>query len=151
MRNPRRLHVTQVRSTIGTLLVHKECVRGLGLRRIGHTVEVEDTPSIRGMIRKARHLVQVSKASWDWTRLSESEHAQLRRIGTALSEVPMRFATPIYFADLTKPADEESNINNGTATLIRINGEQFCITARHVLEGYRKRVAENQMVRLAHS
>ena len=38
------IKVTLVRSTNGRLKNHKACVRGLGLRRIGHTVEVEDTP-----------------------------------------------------------------------------------------------------------
>ncbi|EAR61511.1 50S ribosomal protein L30 [Neptuniibacter caesariensis] len=51
--------VTLVRSPIGTRPNHKLCVKGLGLRRIGHTVEVEDTPSVRGMINKVNYLVQV--------------------------------------------------------------------------------------------
>ncbi|MCP4597089.1 50S ribosomal protein L30 [Neptuniibacter sp.] len=51
--------VTLVRSPIGTLPNHKLCVKGLGLRRIGHTVEVEDTPSVRGMINKVNYLLQV--------------------------------------------------------------------------------------------
>lgn len=53
------LKVTQVRSTIGFDKKQGEVVRGLGLRRIRHTVEVKDTPEIRGMIRKVRHLVRV--------------------------------------------------------------------------------------------
>ena len=51
--------VTLTRSPIGTLPKHKLCVKGLGLRRIGHTVEVEDTPSVRGMINKVKYLVSV--------------------------------------------------------------------------------------------
>ena len=51
--------VTQIKSTNGRLEAHKACVRGLGLRRIGHTVEVEDTPAVRGMINKVRYLLQV--------------------------------------------------------------------------------------------
>ena len=51
--------VTLVRSPIGTRPNHKLCVKGLGLRRIVHTVEVEDTPSVRGMINKVNYLVQV--------------------------------------------------------------------------------------------
>jgi large subunit ribosomal protein L30 len=42
---------------------HKACVAGLGLRRIGHTVEVEDTPSVRGMINKVNYLVRVEDES----------------------------------------------------------------------------------------
>ncbi|MBU2967206.1 50S ribosomal protein L30 [Amphritea opalescens] len=53
------LKVTLVRSTIGILPKHKLCVQGLGLRRIGHTVVVEDTPSVRGMINKVNYMVRV--------------------------------------------------------------------------------------------
>jgi len=53
------IKVTQIRSTAGRLKVHQACVRGLGLRRIGHTVEVQDTPSNRGMINKVNYLVKV--------------------------------------------------------------------------------------------
>ncbi|MDB9949759.1 50S ribosomal protein L30, partial [Porticoccaceae bacterium] len=48
----KKIKVTQTKSIIGRLQNHKACVSGLGLRRIGHTVEVEDTPSVRGMINK---------------------------------------------------------------------------------------------------
>ncbi|MDG1012700.1 MAG: 50S ribosomal protein L30, partial [Luminiphilus sp.] len=41
------------------------CVAGLGLRRIGHTVEVEDTPSVRGMINKVHYLVRVEGENHD--------------------------------------------------------------------------------------
>ncbi len=53
------LKVTLVRSPIGKLPKHRDCVKGLGLRRIGHTVEVEDTPSVRGMINKVNYMVRV--------------------------------------------------------------------------------------------
>ena len=55
-----RVRVTLVRSTIGFDKRQAETVRGLGLRRMGHTVELKDVPSIRGMIRKVRHLVRVN-------------------------------------------------------------------------------------------
>ena len=51
--------VTLVKSPIGALKKHKACLTGLGLRRIRHNVELEDTPAVRGMINKVRHLVQV--------------------------------------------------------------------------------------------
>ena len=51
--------VKLVKSTNGRLESHKACVRGLGLRRINHCVEVEDTPSVRGMINKVSYLVKV--------------------------------------------------------------------------------------------
>ena len=53
------IKVTLVKSTSGRLESHKACVRGLGLRRINHTVEVEETPSVRGMINKVSYLVRV--------------------------------------------------------------------------------------------
>jgi large subunit ribosomal protein L30 len=53
------LKVTQVKSTIGFNKNQADVVRGLGLRRIRHTVEVPDTPEMRGMIHKVRHLVTV--------------------------------------------------------------------------------------------
>ena len=54
-----KIRVTLVRSTSGRLKKHQACVAGLGLRRIGHTVEVEDTPSVRGMINKVNYMVKV--------------------------------------------------------------------------------------------
>lgn len=44
------IKVTQTRSSIGRLPKHKATLLGLGLRRIGHTVEREDTPAVRGMV-----------------------------------------------------------------------------------------------------
>jgi large subunit ribosomal protein L30 len=54
----RKIKVTLVKSVIGTRPEHRACVRGLGLRRINHTVEVADTPAIRGMINKVSYLVR---------------------------------------------------------------------------------------------
>jgi len=53
------LKIKLVRSVIGTTRYQREVVLGLGLRRINHTVEREDTPEIRGMIDKVSHLVQI--------------------------------------------------------------------------------------------
>ena len=58
----KKVKVTQVKSSIGRLRNHKACLAGLGLRRIGHTVEVEDTPSVRGMINQINYLLQVEEA-----------------------------------------------------------------------------------------
>jgi large subunit ribosomal protein L30 len=52
------LKVTLVRSLIGTMGTHRATVRGLGLRRINHTVEVIDTPATRGMINKISYLLK---------------------------------------------------------------------------------------------
>ena len=53
--------VTLVKSASGRLKKHKACLRGLGLRRIGHTVEVEDTPAVRGMINKVDYMVRLEE------------------------------------------------------------------------------------------
>ena len=53
------IRVTLVKSPSGRLKKHKACVAGLGLRRIGHTVEVEDTPAVRGMINRVSYMVHV--------------------------------------------------------------------------------------------
>jgi large subunit ribosomal protein L30 len=57
------IQIKQVRSGIGRPARHKRTLEGLGLRRIGHTVEHEDVPSIRGMIDKISHLVEVTENS----------------------------------------------------------------------------------------
>ncbi len=53
------IKIRQTRSEICTPPSHRETLRGLGLRRIRHTVEREDTPAVRGMIRKISHLVEI--------------------------------------------------------------------------------------------
>lgn len=58
----KKVKVTLVKSPIGALKKHKACLTGLGLRRIRHAVEVEDTPATRGMINKVIHLVEVAEA-----------------------------------------------------------------------------------------
>ncbi|MBI5918923.1 MAG: 50S ribosomal protein L30 [Nitrosomonadales bacterium] len=58
MAETKKLKVTQIKSVIGTKKSHRDCVRGLGLRRMHHTVEVEDTPAVRGMINKVYYLVK---------------------------------------------------------------------------------------------
>jgi large subunit ribosomal protein L30 len=57
----KRLKVTQIRSGIGFDKKQSLALRGLGLRRLHHTVEVLDTPSSRGLILKVRHLVVVAE------------------------------------------------------------------------------------------
>ena len=51
--------VTQIKSTIGRIESHRSCVRGLGIRRMHQTVELQDTPAIRGMINKVSYLLRV--------------------------------------------------------------------------------------------
>ncbi|HJO25192.1 MAG: 50S ribosomal protein L30 [Myxococcota bacterium] len=57
-----RIRVRQVRSAIGYDRRQRATLRGLGLRRVNHSVEVEDTPAVRGMIVKVAHLVAVEEA-----------------------------------------------------------------------------------------
>ena len=53
------VRVTQTRSAIGRLGDQRQTLIGLGLNKIGRTRELEDTPSVRGMIKKVKHLVRV--------------------------------------------------------------------------------------------
>ena len=59
MAKSKTIKVTLFKSVIGRLPKHKATVKGLGLRKIGHTVELQDTPEIRGMINKVNYLVRV--------------------------------------------------------------------------------------------
>lgn len=52
------MKVTLVKSVIGTKQDHRATVRGLGLRRLNQTVELQDTPEVRGMINKVAYLVK---------------------------------------------------------------------------------------------
>jgi large subunit ribosomal protein L30 len=55
------LEVTQLRSSNGSNKKQLDTLRSLGLRRIGHTVEVNDTEQARGMVQAVRHLVEVKE------------------------------------------------------------------------------------------
>jgi large subunit ribosomal protein L30 len=61
MAEQKRLRLTLVKSKIGRLQKHKDCLRGLGLRRMHHTVEVIDTPDNRGMVNKVSYLLKVEE------------------------------------------------------------------------------------------
>jgi len=54
-----KIRVTQIRSAIGRPKRQRDTIRGLGLRRLHHTVELKDTPQIRGMVTKVQHLLKV--------------------------------------------------------------------------------------------
>ena len=62
MANVKQIKVTLVRSPIRRQPSHKACVAGLGLRRMHHTVEVDDTPANRGMINKVAYMLKVEGA-----------------------------------------------------------------------------------------
>ena len=53
------MKVTQVKSRNGSNKTQLDTLRSLGLRRIGHTVDVKDTPQARGMLHRVRHLVRI--------------------------------------------------------------------------------------------
>ena len=57
----KKIKVTLVKGITATKHTHRESVKGLGLKRRSHTVEVEDTPAIRGMINKVSYLVKVEE------------------------------------------------------------------------------------------
>ena len=61
MAKKKEINVTLVRSPIGAQPKHKECVRGLGLKRMRQTVTLEDTPSVRGMVNKIYYMVRVEE------------------------------------------------------------------------------------------
>jgi large subunit ribosomal protein L30 len=62
MAKKKQIKVTLRRSPTGYQPRHRECVRGLGLKRMHQTVTVEDTPSVRGMINKVEYMLQVEEA-----------------------------------------------------------------------------------------
>ena len=57
----KKLKLRLTKSLNKRLAAHKACVRGLGLRRIGHTVSVEDTPAVRGMVNRVAYLVAIEE------------------------------------------------------------------------------------------
>ena len=59
MTTPQTVNIQLVRSPIGCKASHRATVRGLGLRKMGSTSELEDTPAVRGMINKISYLVKV--------------------------------------------------------------------------------------------
>jgi large subunit ribosomal protein L30 len=54
-----KIRVTLVKSVHGRLQSHRDTVRGLGLRRMRHSVELDDTPQVRGMINKVAYMLRV--------------------------------------------------------------------------------------------
>ena len=61
MAKPKELKVTMVKSKFGRLKSHRACIKGLGLRRIRHSVTVVDTPENRGMINRISYLILVEE------------------------------------------------------------------------------------------
>ena len=61
MAKKKQVYVTLVRSLSGRIASHKACVAGLGIRRMHHTVVVDDTPENRGMINKVSYMLAVEE------------------------------------------------------------------------------------------
>ena len=55
----KKIRIRQIGSSISTRQSHRDALRGLGLRRIRHEVERDDTPAVRGMIAKVSYLVEI--------------------------------------------------------------------------------------------
>jgi large subunit ribosomal protein L30 len=81
---PGKLRVTQIKSTISHIARNRATVRALGLKRIGHTVEVADNPATRGMVRQVRFLVTVEEVPG--TGKGAAEAPAEARTGTRPSE-----------------------------------------------------------------
>jgi large subunit ribosomal protein L30 len=58
----KKISVTLIRSAAGAIPRHRACVLGLGLKRMNHTVVLEDTPAVRGMVNKIDYMVRVEEA-----------------------------------------------------------------------------------------
>lgn len=58
---PKKLRITYVKSAIGYTEKHKATIRALGIRRLHQSVELVDTPALRGMLRKVNHLVKIEE------------------------------------------------------------------------------------------
>lgn len=92
------LNVTLVRSTIGRIEAHKATVRGLGLRRMHHTVTVEDTPAVRGMINAVKYLLNVSEGQ---SAAEKPKAAKAKAAAPAASAIPKKYLNKAGAEDLT--------------------------------------------------
>lgn len=90
------LNVTLVKSTIGRIEAHKATVRGLGLRRMHHTVTVEDTPAVRGMINAVKYLVKVTESQ---AVIAKAPKAKVEKVAAA--SIPKKYLNKAGAEDLT--------------------------------------------------
>ena len=99
------LNVTLVRSVIGRIEAHKATVRGLGLRRMHHTVTVQDTPAIRGMINSVHYLLKVSEGTAKAVVAKEANAtktaAKPQAAAKSIASVPKKYLTKAGADDLT--------------------------------------------------
>lgn len=94
------LSVTLVRSVIGRIEAHKATVRGLGLRRMHHTVVVQDTPAVRGMINTVSYLLKVSESN---VAAKEAKVSKPKAVAKTepLVQLPKKYLTKTGADDLT--------------------------------------------------
>ncbi len=99
------LNVTLVRSLIGRIEAHKATVKGLGLRRIRHTVTVQDTPAIRGMINSVHYLLKVSEGTAQAVVAKDAKAtkpaAKSQAAAISVVSVPKKYLTKTGADDLT--------------------------------------------------
>jgi large subunit ribosomal protein L30 len=101
------LNVTLVKSVIGRIEAHKATVKGLGLRRIRHTVTLEDTPAVRGMINAVSYLVQVTEGAPVAAKEKPAKAAKAKSSKvvaeqeSAASALPKKYLTKTGADDLT--------------------------------------------------
>lgn len=95
------LNVTLIKSTIGRLEAHKATVKGLGLRRMHHTVTVQDTPAIRGMINAVSFMLKVTEGS---AAPAKKAVAKAKPAAKKVSDsaVPKKYLNKAGAEDLTK-------------------------------------------------
>ena len=97
------LNVTLVRSVIGRIEAHKATVKGLGLRRMHHTVTVQDTPAIRGMINTVNYLLKVSAGTAQavMAKAPKAVAAAKPAAAKVIASLPKKFLTKTGADDLT--------------------------------------------------
>ena len=98
------LNVTLVKSVIGRIEAHKASVRGLGLRRIRHTVTVEDTPAVRGMINAVSYLLQVTEGAPVAAKEKPAKAVKAKKAVSdvaSASSLPKKYLTKAGADDLT--------------------------------------------------
>jgi large subunit ribosomal protein L30 len=76
-----RLRITQVKSTISHIARNRATIRALGLKRIGHTVEIPDNPATRGMVRQVRFLVSVEEVGGSSRHAAGAQASSGQRAG----------------------------------------------------------------------
>ena len=97
------LNVTLVKSVIGRIEAHKATVKGLGLRRMHHTVTVQDTPAIRGMINTVNYLLKVSAGTAQAVvaKAPKAVAAAKPAAAKVIASLPKKFLTKTGADDLT--------------------------------------------------